>query len=75
MHILASCPDKISHLKRERFFSKNENTAPESQQVLRWDSWEGGGRETEIREKERDREQKKVFLWMGEKYVMEREMC
>ena len=28
MHILASCPDKISCLKRERFFSKNENTAP-----------------------------------------------
>ena len=28
MHILASCPDKISSLKRERFFSKNENTPP-----------------------------------------------
>ena len=28
VHILASCPDKISRLKRERFFSKNENTAP-----------------------------------------------
>ena len=28
MHILASCRDKISRLKRERFFSKNENTAP-----------------------------------------------
>ena len=27
MHILASCPDKISRLKRERFFPKNENTA------------------------------------------------
>jgi hypothetical protein len=29
MHILASCPDKISCLKLEHFFfSKNENTAP-----------------------------------------------
>ena len=28
MHILTSCPDKISRLKRERFFFKNENTAP-----------------------------------------------
>ena len=28
MHILASCPDKISCLLRERYFSKNENTAP-----------------------------------------------
>ena len=28
MHILASCPDKISRLTRERFFSKSENTAP-----------------------------------------------
>ena len=29
MHILASCPDKISHLKQECFFfSKNENPAP-----------------------------------------------
>ncbi|CDQ77383.1 unnamed protein product [Oncorhynchus mykiss] len=28
MHILASCPDKISRLLWERYFSKNENTAP-----------------------------------------------
>jgi hypothetical protein len=28
MHSRASCRDKISHLKRERFLSKNENTAP-----------------------------------------------
>ena len=28
VHILASCPDKISRLKRKRFFKKNENTVP-----------------------------------------------
>jgi hypothetical protein len=28
MHILTSCPDKIARLLWERYFSKNENTAP-----------------------------------------------
>ena len=33
MHILASCPDKIARLLWERYFSKNENTAPLLQEL------------------------------------------
>ncbi|CDQ74207.1 unnamed protein product [Oncorhynchus mykiss] len=39
MHILASCPDKISRLKRKRFFPKMKILPLESQQVLMIDTW------------------------------------
>ena len=39
MYILASCPDKISRLLRERYFSKNENTAPSHKRSLKGTSF------------------------------------